>query len=193
MSCRPYPLAGNAPTGEVPSYPSSRVFRMGNSPCQVLAIHSPPGLNSPPHANSAPSSPPRAASSHSASLGMALPAQSAYAATSAQPTCTTGWSGLLRTELPGPCGCRQSAPGTGFHQLCGSARLTRCLGGTNTAENGTSSSGLAPGESAGSGARSATVAYPVLRTNRPNWRLVTGPGSIQNPLTVTGRAGASSG
>src|SRR5215469_5490599 len=145
MSYRPYPLAGNAPAGEVPSYPSSQAFWTGNSPCQVLAIHSPPGLNSSPQANSAPSSPPRAASSHSASVGTALPAQLAYAATSAQATCTTGWSGLFRIELPGPCGWRQFAPGTGFHQLYGSARLTRCRGGTNTLENGASSSGRAPG------------------------------------------------
>ena len=77
-------------------------------------------------------------------------------------------------ELPGPSGCRQSAPRTGFHQWYGSVRLTRWLGATNTLENGTSRSGRAPGYWAGSGALSATVTYPVLRTNRPNSRFVTG-------------------
>jgi hypothetical protein len=37
----------------------------------------PPGVNSSPQANSAPSSPPRAANSHSASVGRSLPAQCA--------------------------------------------------------------------------------------------------------------------
>ena len=49
----------------------------GNSPCQVLAMCMPPGVNSSPHANSAPSSPPRAANSHSASVGRSLPAHRA--------------------------------------------------------------------------------------------------------------------
>ena len=49
-------------------------FSCGKLPCQVLARCSPPGLNSSPQANSAPSSPPRAANSHSASVGSSLPA-----------------------------------------------------------------------------------------------------------------------
>ena len=51
------------------------VFSCGNPPCQVFAIWRPPGANSSPQANSAPSSPPRAANSHSASVGSSLPAQ----------------------------------------------------------------------------------------------------------------------
>jgi hypothetical protein len=78
------------------------VTDMGNSPCQVLAIHCPPGGSSSPQANSASSSPPRATSSHSTSVGICLPAQLAYAAASGHATWTTGWSGLLRIELPDP-------------------------------------------------------------------------------------------
>ena len=77
MSTSPYPFGGNAPTGDVPSYPSTRVFSYGNSPCQVFAIAFPFGMSSSPQANSAPSSPPRAANSHSASVGSSFPAQAA--------------------------------------------------------------------------------------------------------------------
>ena len=54
-----------------------RRFWRGNSPCQVLAMCLPPGVNSSPQAYSAPSSPPRAANSHSASVGKSLPAHRA--------------------------------------------------------------------------------------------------------------------
>ncbi len=46
----------------------SQVFCRGNSPCQVFAICLPPGVNHRPR-RSVPSSPPRAANSHSASVG----------------------------------------------------------------------------------------------------------------------------
>ena len=52
----------------------SQRFSLGKLPCQVLARCWPPGLNSSPQANSAPSRPPRAAYSHSASVGRSLPA-----------------------------------------------------------------------------------------------------------------------
>src|SRR4051812_26742586 len=73
ISNRPYPLGGNEPTGDDPSYPSLRRFCHGNSPCQVLAIILPPGANSLPQEYVMPSSPPRAANSHSASDGSSLP------------------------------------------------------------------------------------------------------------------------
>ena len=49
-------------------------FRAGNFPARILARCCPPGVNSSPQANSAPSRPPRAANSHSASVGKSLPA-----------------------------------------------------------------------------------------------------------------------
>ena len=61
-------------TGDVRSQPSSFKFSCGKSPCQVLARCLPSGASSLPQANSAPSSPPRAANSHSASVGRSLPA-----------------------------------------------------------------------------------------------------------------------
>ena len=126
-------------------------------------------------------------------MGIAFPLHRAYASTSAQATCTTGWSGRRLTELPGPSGCRQSAPGTYVHQLYGSCRLTGRPGLRKTDDAGTSNSGRAPGYRAGSAGCSATVTYPVLRTNRANSSFVTGCSSIQNPSTVTRWAGASSG
>src|SRR3954453_4850867 len=90
MSCTPYPFGGNAGTGGGRSNPSSFRFCRGNSPCQVLAWCLPPGVNSSPQAYSAPSSPPRAANSHSASVGKSLPAQREYVSASANDTCTTG-------------------------------------------------------------------------------------------------------
>ena len=68
---------GKAVTGEVRSKPSSQRFSCGKLPCQVLAICWPPGVNSLPQANSVPSRPPRAANSHSASVGSSLPAHPA--------------------------------------------------------------------------------------------------------------------
>src|SRR5215813_11469356 len=97
----PYPFGQNVPTGAVPSKPSVRRFCQGNSPCQVLAIDLPPGVKSSPQTYSAPSSPPRAANSHSASVGSVLPAHVAYASTSSNATCTTGCSHKPSSELPG--------------------------------------------------------------------------------------------
>ena len=77
MSYRPYPFGGNDFTGDVPAKPSCSRFCHGNSPCQVLAIILPSGANSSPQVNRAWSSPPRAANSHSASVGSSLPAHAA--------------------------------------------------------------------------------------------------------------------
>ncbi len=54
-----------------------RQVTLGKSPCQVFAMWRPAGVNSLPHANSAPSRPPRAANSHSASVGKSRPRQAA--------------------------------------------------------------------------------------------------------------------
>ena len=72
MSESPKPLGGNVPTGDVPTYP-----RQGKSPYQRLAIRCPSGSASSPQAKRAPSRPPRAARSHSASVGSTLPAHAA--------------------------------------------------------------------------------------------------------------------
>ena len=74
---RPKPLGGYDLAGAVYSHPSAWVLWFGKSPCQTLAMWRPPGVSSSPHANSAPSSPPRAARSHSASVGISLPAHAA--------------------------------------------------------------------------------------------------------------------
>ena len=57
-----------------------------NSPCHVFAIRVPFGISSSPHANRAPSRPPRAAYSHSASVGSFLPAHAACVSASSQAT-----------------------------------------------------------------------------------------------------------
>ena len=74
VSWSPKPLAGNDRTGAVVRKPSSSVLWVGNVPCQMLHHHSPPGVRSSPHANRAPCRPPRAAYSHSASVGSRVPA-----------------------------------------------------------------------------------------------------------------------
>ena len=84
----------------------------GTPPCQVFAIHWPPGVNSSPQGVRGAVQTPRAAYSHSASVGSSLPGPLCVPATSSQATWTTGCSGSRFTELPGPCGCRQLAPGT---------------------------------------------------------------------------------
>ena len=70
----------------------------------------PPFLNSSPHGKSCPVRPPRAANSHSASVGRRLPAHCAYASASAYAMCTTGKRSLPAIELFGPSGWRQLAP-----------------------------------------------------------------------------------
>jgi hypothetical protein len=64
-----------AVTGEERSYPSSARFARGNAPCHVFAISRLPGVNFSPQANSPSYDPPRAANSHSASVGNSLPAR----------------------------------------------------------------------------------------------------------------------
>src|SRR4030095_14977545 len=89
MSNSPYPFGGNEPTGEVPSYLSRSRFCQGNSPCHELTIAFPSGNSSSPHVNVAPSNPPRAARSHSGSVGNSFPAHRTYASASSLATHST--------------------------------------------------------------------------------------------------------
>ena len=93
----------------------------------------------------APSRPPRAARSHSASVGSALPAQAAYASASSCATWTTGCRARVYVSLPGPSGRSPRAPGTQFHQFETSPRSTGPRVGRKTSAPGTSSAGSAPG------------------------------------------------
>ncbi len=90
MSYSPYPLAGKLLTGALRSKRSVARFFVGKSPCQELHCGVVSLYVAAPQTNSAPESPPRAANSHSASVGRRLPAHDAYAAASSHETCTTG-------------------------------------------------------------------------------------------------------
>src|SRR6266540_2959156 len=116
MQCRPWSLGGKEPTGAVPTKPSAAVLRTGKSPCQTFILCSPPGSSSSPHGNAFALSPPRAANSHSASVGSLALAQAQYAFASSQETCTTGWSTRSSIEECGPSGWLQPAPSTLRHQ-----------------------------------------------------------------------------
>src|SRR5437764_711634 len=70
------------------------VFLCGNSPCQMLHCGLALENGSSPQTYFLPSSPPRAANSHSASVGSRLPAHFAYATASSQEAWTTGCSSL---------------------------------------------------------------------------------------------------
>src|SRR6185312_6073153 len=96
-----------------------------------------------------PSSPPRAARSHSASVGRRLPAHLQWATASTQATWTTGWFSFPLRLLCGPSGCLQLAPGRYSHHVTVLQRLhsprSTSGGGLKTTEPGTSSSFLALG------------------------------------------------
>src|SRR5262249_58195750 len=99
-----------------------------------------------------------------------------------------GWAG----ERGGPAGGRHEAPGVQVHHGLMCRRSTGPGVIVNTSEPGTRFSGGAPGKSAGSRGRSATVTYPVCSTKAANRRFVTWTPSIQKPSTATERTGASS-
>src|SRR5262245_48375978 len=110
---------------------------------------------------------------------------------------TTGWFIRALMSLPGPSGCRQSAPRIARHQ--GGAPVghgpysgTSPFTGMNPMENGSRSSGgtSRPLKSSAVGSRSAMVLYPVAFTNSSNRALVTSVLSIQNPVTATWCSGA---
>src|SRR5688572_9609537 len=138
----------------------------------MLALGRYDGGGSSPQLNRLPSRPPRAANSHSASVGRRLPAHRAYAMASSHDTCTTGCADRSPMLLPGPSGCFQLAPGVHCHHADTSSSGTGPDGGTNTAEPGTSTLasgfGVAGGSclriSSQSGVRSAVVTKPVAST-----------------------------
>ena len=80
-----------------------------------IAAVLPSGTSSWPQGKRRPCSPPRAANSHSVSVGRRPPAHFAYAVASVQETCVTGWSSRVSTGDPGPSGRTQEAPGTASH------------------------------------------------------------------------------
>ena len=104
-------------------------------------------------------------------------------------------------ELPGPSGCRQSAPGVQAHHWEKSRRFTGPAGGVNTSEPGTSVSGGGGGVPGGDLAHDLLERRRLLRrgdmTGRldevRNCALVTSVRSSQNPPTRTRCAGLSSG
>ena len=93
-------------------------FCHGNSPCHVLAMCRPRGANSSPHAYSTPSRPPRAANSHSASVGSSLPSHLAKRLGVAEGDVHHRMAlAARRSSSAAPVGCRQSAPRMNVHQL----------------------------------------------------------------------------
>src|SRR5690606_37606392 len=153
----------------------ARVFLAGNFPCHTFIWCLPPGLRSFPHGKWNPVLPPRAANSHSASVGSRVSLQSQKARASFQETCTTGWSSRPCRLDPGPSGCCQSAPSTRHHH---GAAGTRCLPVRIRSGNNPSKTNDQP-------KRSASVTYPVSSTNCRNRALVTAQGSIRNGERVT--------
>ena len=113
---RPRSLGSKESTGAVPRCPSRPKFNVGNRPCQTLHICFPLGVKELPHGYLCMDNPPRAAHSHSASVGNRFPAQLLYATASFHDTCTTGWFiRLLIVDLK-PSGLRQQAPSIANHQ-----------------------------------------------------------------------------
>ena len=143
MSKSPYPLGRYRPTVRCRRSRHHRCSGSG-TPRQVLAIHCPPGVISSPQAYSAPSRPPRAANSHSASVGTCLPTHCAYASTSAQ-ACTTGADLALVADrtvrtLRKPVGTRNPRP-----PAVRVAQIYRPARETNTLDPATSIAGSALG------------------------------------------------
>ena len=90
----------------------------GNSPCQVLAIGRPPGTARRPRGTCARSRTPRAAYSHSASVGrrLAHPGRRMPLHPHRRPA-SRGAARACRCRCPGPSGRDQHAPATYAHQL----------------------------------------------------------------------------
>ncbi len=133
VRCPPAPGAG------VPT--ETRPARIGHQ----LA----PGRSSSPQPKTAPSSPPRAASSHSASVGSAL-RQFGYARR-LQARCAPRDDRRSPLSLSGPRGWRQPAPGTYAHHRRGSLNSTGPAIWRKTSEPGTLKARPASGKSAGLG------------------------------------------
>ena len=135
-----------------------------------------------PHGNGSPTSPPRAACSHSASVGSRPPHHAAYASASRRDTWTTGWSARSATEECGPSGWAQSAPCTSRHH-----------GAAATPRVGAKSSGRKPPNTNDQPNSSASVRCPVAATNAANSALLTAQRAIRYGATSTSRTGHSSG
>src|SRR3954466_2493181 len=105
----------------------------------------PLGTGSSPQVYVAPSRPPRAANSHSASVGSDLPAQAAYASASSGVMWTTGCRCPPATPDCGPSGWDQLAPGTYSHQFAQLRRSTGPSDWRNTSDPGTNTAGSASG------------------------------------------------
>src|SRR3978361_405507 len=147
----------------------------------MFSGHRRPGRSSSPQGKRAPASPPRAAYSHSASVGSRVPAQRQYACASSQDTWTTGWFARSPTDEPGPSGARQDAPRTPSHHPAPSTLVitsdrSPVKARWNTAEDPQ---------------RSASVTWPVSLTKVANAALVTAVASRRNGESVTGSTGSS--
>ena len=179
------PVRREAPTGDVPSKPSTFRFCQGNSPCQELAIALPSGKCSSPHANTAPSRPPRAANSHSASVGSSFPAQRrvGLGVLVGDVDDRVAVAAVDRRALPSrPLPVRA---GEVLPPVAIVVEVDRARGLAKTSDPGTARSGSASGYCSRSSGRSATVTYFVSRTKRRKSAAVTGWASIQNPSTDT--------
>ncbi len=136
-----------------------------------------------PQGNRARSRPPRAARSHSASVGRRLPAQRAYASASRQETCTTGWSERSSMVEPGSSGDRQVAPRTESHHGGPAIRPGRMWR--------RASEPMKPAKTNDQPNRSASLTWPVAATNSAYRALGTAVASRWNGLSSTSRTGPS--
>src|SRR3954468_17015040 len=130
-------------------------------------MYFPPGVSSSPQEKVFPLNPPRAAYSHSASVGNRFPAQAANAVASFHDICKTGSSSLA--PRPGPHGCFQFATSTRPHPFF-------CTSNTPDHPN-----------------FSASVTYFVASTKTRNCATVTSVLSIQNEFNFTRCTGPSYG
>ena len=103
--------------GRCPRSRPRRCSSWGSAPARCCSGARRPGSARRPTGSGACSSPPRAAYSHSASVGSRLPAQAAVGArASFQETCDDGMvAAPSQIRLPGPRARRQSAPLTATH------------------------------------------------------------------------------
>ena len=104
MLCSPNPFGGKASTGAVPAKPSAHGVAAGKVPWNTFIMCAPSGSSSSPHGNTMPRRPPRAANSHSASVGRRVPLHAQNAWASFHDTWTTGWSSRPSRSDCGPSG-----------------------------------------------------------------------------------------
>ena len=152
----------------------ARVFSFGNSPCQVLAIHLPSGLSSSPHAIL------RAletAAGRELPLGLgrqlACRPTRRSASASSYATWTTGCVVLAAERAAGSLRVPPVRAGDPAPPLVMVLQAHRPARPDEHGDPGTNSDGSASGYSAGSGARSASVTWPVARTKSRKRSFVT--------------------